>query len=67
MSQILFKCPCCDSTQFRVSSQPKSVEDFIGAPCSACGAPLTEDEIKKQALKIAEKAAKKAFRDSGMG
>ena len=44
-----------------MSSEPKSIDDLIGAPCAECGHPLTEDEVKKQAMKIAEDAFKKHF------
>jgi hypothetical protein len=45
-----------------VSSQPKDLDGMIGAPCADCGTPLTEEEIKRQARKIAEDAAQQAFR-----
>lgn len=61
MSTIPFKCPNCGSGQFRVSVEVKSLEDMFDAPCAQCGTPLTEDEIKKQARKIAEDRLKEAF------
>ena len=63
MSQVPFICPQCGGSQFRVTSQPKSLDDMIGALCADCGTPLTEDEIKKQAREIAEDAAKKGFKN----
>ena len=63
MSTIPFKCPNCGSSQFRVSVKVNSLDDMIGAPCADCGTPLTEEEVKKQARKIAEEAAKKAFKN----
>jgi len=63
MSQIPFVCPECGGSQFRVSSPQPKLDDMIGAPCDGCGTPLTKDEIEKQARKIAEEAAKKAFKN----
>lgn len=62
MSQIPFVCSKCGSDKFRVSSQPKTLDDMIGAPCAKCGTPLTEEEVKKQARKIADDVVKKAFK-----
>jgi predicted nucleic acid-binding Zn-ribbon protein len=66
MSQIPFVCSNCGGNKFRVSSEPKDLDEMIGAPCADCGTPLTEDAVKKQALKIAEDALKKALGDSGL-
>jgi predicted RNA-binding Zn-ribbon protein involved in translation (DUF1610 family) len=66
VSQIPFVCPNCGGNKFRVSSEPKDLNEMIGAPCDSCGTPLTEDAVKKQAAKIAEDAIKKTFlEDSG--
>jgi ribosomal protein S27AE len=56
-----FSCPKCGTTEFKVPSRPKTIEDFIGAVCSNCGGTITEDDIKAQALKIAERKMRKAF------
>jgi transcription initiation factor IIE alpha subunit len=62
MANVPFTCPQCGSDlKLRVSSEAKSLDDLIGAPCAKCGHPLTEDEVKKQVLKIAEDAFKKRF------
>jgi hypothetical protein len=66
MSNIPFVCSQCGGDKFCVSSEPKTLDDMIGAPCASCGTPLTEDEVKKQGRKIAEEAIKKAFKDSGL-
>ncbi len=65
MSQIPFVCPKCGGDKFRVSSDPKDLDDMIGAPCANCGTPLTEAAVKAQGIKIAKDAIKKAFGDSG--
>jgi predicted RNA-binding Zn-ribbon protein involved in translation (DUF1610 family) len=65
MSQIPFVCPNCGGDKFRVSSEPKDLDDMIGAPCASCGTPLTEEEVKRQAHKIAIESAKKVFGKSG--
>jgi hypothetical protein len=62
VSKIPFICPNCGGDTFRVSAQQKTLNTMIGAPCAGCGTPLTEEEIKKQARKIAQDAAKKAFK-----
>jgi|HubBroStandDraft_1064217.scaffolds.fasta_scaffold34219_4 transcription elongation factor Elf1 len=62
MTKIPFTCPHCGSDiQLRVSTEAKTLDDLIGAPCAKCGQPLTEDEVKKQAMKIAEDTFKKHF------
>jgi transcription elongation factor Elf1 len=61
-----FLCPKCGSTVFKLFTEPKTIEDFNGAVCSNCGTSITEQDIKSQALQIAEKAAREAFRDSGL-
>jgi hypothetical protein len=64
MSTVPFVCPSCGGSQFRVKSDHK-VDDMIGAPCASCGTPLTEEEIKRQARKIAIESAKKVFGKGG--
>lgn len=61
--QIPFFCPKCGSGTFRVTADPKSPEDLYGAPCAQCGEPLTEEEIRRQARKIAEDRVGEAFKD----
>jgi hypothetical protein len=45
---------------------PKTIEDFDGAICAKCGRTVSENDIKEQALAIAEKIAKDAFRKAGL-
>lgn len=35
----------------------------VGALCANCGTALTEEEIKKQAIKVAEERARAAFKN----
>jgi uncharacterized membrane protein YvbJ len=64
MTQIPFICPKCGSDiTLRVSQEVKSLDDLIGAPCAQCGHPLTEDEVKRQALKLAEGQLLKSLKD----
>jgi DNA-directed RNA polymerase subunit RPC12/RpoP len=66
-SKIPFKCMKCGGTTFRTPvAETKDIEELIGAPCASCGTKLTEDDIKAQALKIAEEAARKAFGQAGL-
>jgi hypothetical protein len=39
----------------------KTIEDLIGIVCSGCGATITEEDIKAQVLKIAEREMRKVF------
>jgi DNA-directed RNA polymerase subunit RPC12/RpoP len=62
VAKIPFTCSQCGSDiKLRVSAEPKNLDDLIGASCANCGHPLTEDEVKKQAMKIAENEFKKHF------
>lgn len=42
-------------------SEVKSYKDMVGAICANCGTAITEDDVEKQYLKIAEDATKDAF------
>ena len=57
-------CPKCQTTEFEVSAHPTTIEEFVGAICQNCGATITEDDIKAQAMKIAEKEMRKFFHGS---
>ena len=64
MPRIPFICPKCGfDIELRVWQVPKSLNDLVGAPCAQCRLPLTEGEVKQQALKIAENEIAKAFKD----
>ena len=62
---VKFVCPNCKGDKFKTEHEPKAFEDMIGAKCVDCGTALTEDDIKAQALKIAEDLARKAFGEDG--
>jgi uncharacterized Zn finger protein len=59
---VSFKCPSCGGREFRLGKEPDSYKDFVGAPCNACGAVLTEAEIKRQASAFAVEALKQSFK-----
>jgi len=61
MDNISFVCKNCGFETFKTTSEPKTLEDFYGAVCAKCGTAITEDDIKAQAMKIAEKIARDAF------
>lgn len=63
MSKIKFVCPKCNQKTFKVNIEIKTLDDFYGAVCTGCNYTITEDDIKKQAMSIAENLAKKAFKD----
>jgi transcription elongation factor Elf1 len=63
---IKFTCATCGGGEFKPVRGVKSWKDFIGASCANCGRELTEDDIKAQALKIAEDAARRAFGEGGL-
>jgi transcription initiation factor TFIIIB Brf1 subunit/transcription initiation factor TFIIB len=60
-----FSCPQCGSEVFKTKTKPKRIEDFNGAVCNKCGTVITEDDIKAQALKIADDLVRDAFRKAG--
>jgi len=62
---IKFVCPNCKSDQFKTEHEVKTIEDMFGATCVDCGTALTEDDIKAQALKIAEERMREAFGGDG--
>lgn len=59
MSNIPFKCRQCGSTSFKVTSEPKSYEEFVGAACATCGAKITDDDVREQAGAIIDEIVKK--------
>lgn len=62
---IPFICKNCGSETFKTTSKPKTIEDFNGAICAKCGTAITEDDIKDQARKIADKIVRDAFGKTG--
>ncbi len=60
MDNIPFVCKCGSKT-FKLDHEAKTLEDVVGAVCEKCGTTLTEDDIRAQALKIAEDLARGAF------
>jgi len=60
---VPFVCKHCGSETFKTSSEPKTYEDFLGATCAQCGAVVTDEDIKAQAVKIAEALLNDAFKD----
>lgn len=61
MSNIQFVCKNCGSETFKTTSEPESLDDFDGAICTNCGTALSTDDIKGQAVKIAEKTIRDAL------
>lgn len=61
MSNISFVCPQCGNKTFKVASEPARIEDFDGAVCTSCGHTISEADIKRQAMKEAEKLIKAAL------
>jgi len=59
-------CPKCHKTILKVVKSPRSLEDLYGASCANCGTVITEEEVKRQALEIAAKAARDAFSKAGL-
>ncbi len=62
MGNIPFHCKQCGSETFKTSRKVETMDDMQGAVCSQCGAEFTEDEIKKQARKIAENLIRDTFK-----
>ncbi len=60
-----FSCKKCGSEIFKTTTEPQTFEDFNGAVCNNCGTVVTEDDIKAQALKIADDLTRDAFRKAG--
>jgi DNA-directed RNA polymerase subunit RPC12/RpoP len=60
---VSFICKNCGSQSFIATSKPETLKDFDGIPCSNCGTPFSEEEIKKQARKIAENLIRDAFKE----
>lgn len=55
-------CPQCGNERFEVSAQPKTTNDFIGAPCANCGRRITEDDLKAQATALIEDLVKQRLK-----
>ena len=60
-----FSCPKCGSELFKPRTEIKSYDDFIGSICEHCGTAITEDDVKRQAIQIADKRIRDALRKSG--
>ncbi|MGD0162559.1 MAG: hypothetical protein ABSB39_08820 [Candidatus Sulfotelmatobacter sp.] len=56
-----FTCPKCGHNLLKTVSEPKRNEPFPDAVCANCGAPITENDIRKQAGKIVDKIMRDAF------
>ena len=66
MSDVVpFVCKRCGSQTFKTESEPKTYEDFLGAVCAKCGAVVTDEDTKAQAVEIADRLLKDAFKKFG--
>lgn len=63
---VPFSCKHCGSETFRTTTEVKTFEDYLGPICNECGAIVTEDDVKEQAVDIAGKIARDAFKKAGL-
>jgi transcription elongation factor Elf1 len=61
MDNLKFSCPKCGNRTFKTASEVKTYDDFLGATCTKCGRAMTDEDVKKQARKIAEDLVRDAF------
>lgn len=58
-----FACKHCGSEAFKCVSEPKSLDQFVGAVCSDCGATVTENDIREHYLKLGTQIGRDIFKD----
>jgi DNA-directed RNA polymerase subunit RPC12/RpoP len=59
---IPFACRNCGASTFRTARKPESLSDLDGAVCAECGTPFSQEDVKEQARRIAERKIKEAFK-----
>ena len=55
------RCPKCGHKVLETISEPRRNEPFPDAVCAKCGAAITEDDIREQTGKIADKIVRDAL------
>lgn len=63
---MIFFCPHCGNETFKVFSELRELYNFIGLPCSNCGYVVTESDIRKQAMDLAEKMTRETLSRVGL-
>jgi hypothetical protein len=65
MAIIPFKCPSCGGDAFRGlrDQQPQSYKDLVGFSCPSCSYEITDKDIERWAVRVAEKRLKDALKN----
>jgi len=66
MANIPITCKKCGSKTFKTTSETDPLNDTARTVCANCGTPLKEDNVKAQALDIADKLVRDALRKAGL-
>lgn len=61
-----FSCPHCGNETFKAFSELKELDNFIGLPCSNCGYLITENDVRKQAIVLAEQLTRDTLKRVGL-